>query len=171
MASPESEFGAPDEAAVLQSMTLLATLSTAADLREVVTERRTGPDPTAQEERVVAVPHLYAAAQEVSSLTMQLLLSHVSITHRHEPDIAAVVRHFDQRMKLQRIARLTRSMHQRLLSLYPDVSEALTEEARQVERDGRALVDSDVETFADDLAPFLQRTLSLAAWVRHEIPW
>lgn len=159
------------EAAVFQSMTLLATLSTAAELHSTVEERRAGRDPTAQEDASVAVPHLHTATQEVRHLAMQLLLSHVSIVNQHEPDLAALVRHFDQRMKLQRIARRTRSIHQRLLSLYPEVSEELVEEARTVERDGETLIDSEIDAFAQQLTPFLQRALSLATWVRHEVPW
>ena len=101
---------------------------------------------------------------------MQLLLSHVNLRFDHDEASARAVRHFDERMKLRRIVRLLQGMHQRLLSLYPEVSEELVEEARVVHRDAEALLDSDVETFIDQLGAVLERGLSLAAWTEHELP-
>lgn len=169
MAKDSSEHTS-SEAEVLQSMTLLATLSTAAEVHYAVEERRAGRDPSAQEPHQVAVPYLRVAARELQELLMQLLLSHVNIRYDHDAALALLVRHFDERMKWQRIVRLLHGMHQRLLSLYPDVSEALVEEARIVHRDAEALLDDDVEDFAEHLGPLLERGLSLAAWTEHELP-
>lgn len=158
------------DCAVLQTMTLLATLSTAEEVRSAVAERRAGRDPSAQEPQQVAVPYLRAAASELQELLMQLLLSHVNIRYDHDEELATVVRHFDERMKLRRIVRLLQGMHQRLLSLYPDVSEELVEEARVVHRDAEALLESEVENFVEELGAVLERGLSLAAWTEHELP-
>lgn len=159
-----------EAAAVFQSMTLLATLSTAADVHHAVNERRAGRDPSAQEPRPVVVPYLREAARELQALLMQLMLSHVNVRHDRDEALALVVRHFDVRMRWQRAVRLFEGIHQRLLSLYPDVSEALVEEARLVYRDAEALLDEDVEAFVDALGPLLERGLSLAAWTEHELP-
>ena len=158
------------DAAVLQSMTLLATLSTAAEVHAAVSERRAGRDPSAQEPHQVTVPYLHKAAGELQGLLMQLLLSHVNIRHDPEADLALVVRHFDERMKLWQVTRLLQGMHQRLLSLYPDVSEELVEEARIVHRQAEALFDSDVDDFVEVLSDFLERGLGLATWTEHELP-
>ncbi len=160
----------PKEYAVLQSMALLATLSTAEDVRSAIAERRAGRDPSAQEPQPVSVLYLGEAATELQELLMQLLLSHVNLRFDHDDALALAVRHFDERMKLRRIVRLLQGMHQRLLSLYPKVSEELVEEARVVHRDAEALLDSDVESFIDQLGAVLERGLSLAAWTEHELP-
>lgn len=170
MANDCSEHSSPEEAAVFQSMTLLATLSTAAEVRHTMAERRAGRDPSAQEPQEVAASYLREAAGELQELLMQLLLSHVNV--RYDPDeaLALAVRHFDARMRWQRVVRLLQTVHQRLLSLYPDVSDELVEEARIVYRDAEALLDDEVEAFADRLASLLERGLGLAIWIEHELP-
>lgn len=170
MAKNSSEHTSSEAAAVLQSMTLLATLSTAAEVHDAVEKRRAGRDPSAQEPHRVAVPYLQRATRELQELLMQLLLSHVNIHYDHDEALALMVRHFDERMKWQRAVRLLQAIHQRLLSLYPDVSEALVEEARLVHRDAEALLDGEVEDFAEQLGPLLERGLSLAVWTEHELP-
>lgn len=157
------------EPAVLESMTLLATLSTAAEVGQQVQARRAGRDPAAQEPPDVAAPELHAAARDVQDLLMQLMLGRVHLEHRDEAEMAAAVRHFDALMKLRRTSRHVHTMHQRLLSLYPDVSEELVEEARIVEQQAETLLDADVATFVDRLDGFLERALGLVTWVRHEV--
>jgi phosphate uptake regulator len=73
-------------------------------------------------------------------------------------------------MKLRRAGRLIHGMHQRLLSLYPDVSEELAEEARHVHDDVQALVDDAAdERVVTDLEPLLERGVSFVVWTRHEV--
>jgi hypothetical protein len=61
-------------------------------------------------------------------------------------------------------------MHQRLLSLYPDVSEELAEEARQVHDEIQTLVDDGrEERVVSDLEPLLERGVSFVVWTRHEV--
>lgn len=158
-----------NEAAVLQSMTLLATLSTAAEVRHAVCERRSGRDPSAQEPSGIAAPQLRRAGADLQDIVMELLLSHVNLEHQHEAYLATVVRHFDERMKLRRAARLLQEMHQRLLSLYPDVSEELVEEARIVLSECERLLDSEIEPFLAQFGPFMNRALGFVTWVRHEV--
>lgn len=170
MAKDSLQHNSPAEAAVFQSMTLLATLSTAAEVREAMAERRAGRDPSAQEPHQVVVPYLRVATRELQALFMQLLLSHVNVRHDHDEALVLLVRHFDERMKWRRVVRLLQGVHQRLLSLYPDVSEALVEEARRVHRDAEALFDGEVDDFVARFGPLLERGLSLAAWTEHELP-
>lgn len=162
---------APASAAVLESMTLLATLSTAEEVRASVAERRAGRDPSAQAPTDLAAARLHEARESLMELLMQLVLGRVPLERKSEGDLAHAVRHFDLLVKLRRAERLVKTMHQHLLSLYPDVSEALVEEARHVHRLLRALreagsVDGE-ETSA--LPEVLEQGLSFAVWTRHEV--
>ena len=130
--SQQSSHEAPDSAAVLESMTLLATLSTATEVREAVQERRTGRDPAAQAPSDVATARLHEARRTLMDRLMQLVLGRLSLERLANDSLGHAVRHFDLLMKLRRAERLTKTMHQHLLSLYPDVSEELIEEARRV---------------------------------------
>lgn len=178
--SGDASADAPSEAAVLQSMALLATLQTAADVLSSVTERRAGRDPSAQEPASVAAPYLRAAAEELQQIHMQLLMSLVHARRAagggpledaaRRRVAAAAVRHFGDLMKLQRAGRLLQGTQQRLLSLYPDVSEELIEEARFVQRLCEKLREAEPDVFASYLPLFLEHVLSLTEWLRRELP-
>ena len=173
-------------------MALLATLQTATTVWEGVRERRAGRDPAAQEPAGQARAYLQAAAAELTRLHMQLLMAKIQVAPpdddaaapaEHSADekpgdssahMAATVRRFDLLMKLRRADRLLHGAHQRLMSLYPAVSEELVEEARRCRgalarlhgAPSRAPVG---EGFGEDLAFFLQRLLSFAAWLEREL--
>jgi hypothetical protein len=167
----ESDPETPQSAAVLESMTLLATLSTAADLSDAVAERRAGRDPSAQEQTDAAAHHLRRTGDDLMDLTMQMLFGRVHLAHESEEVLAAAVRHFDLLMKLRRAERALHAMHQRLLSLYPEVSEALVEEARLTHDAVADLVAAadDVEYVLTELEIVLERVVSFVVWTRHEI--
>lgn len=169
--SERSSNGAPDSAALLQSMTLLATLSTAEDVRASVADRRAGRDPAAQTPTDVAEARLQTAGDTLMDVLMQLVLGRVPLERREERDMAHAVRHFDRLMKVHRAERLVKSMHQHLLSLYPDVSEPLVEEARHVHGTLQALLDAEetTESEAPPLPDVLERGISFVVWVRHEV--
>ncbi|PSQ92377.1 MAG: hypothetical protein BRD30_02460 [Bacteroidetes bacterium QH_2_63_10] len=169
MSKPAPDEG-PDSAAVLESMTLLATLSTAATVRESVAERRAGRDPSAQEPADRAATRLRNAGRTLMDLLMQMALSRVPIEKQDDGHLSHAVRHFDLLLKLRRAERLTQAMHQHLLSLYPEVSEALVEEAR--------LTHDEIEQFLDTaptdaegphLSDVLERGISFVVWTRHEV--
>lgn len=167
--SERSTSGAPDSAAVLQSMSLLATLSTAEEVRESMAERRAGRDPSAQAPPDIAAARLFDAGETLMDLLMQLVLGQVP-RREDEDELAHAVRHFDLLMKLRRAERLVKTMHQHLLSLYPDVSEALVEEARHVHGEIEALLGTaSGETGAPALSDVLERGLSFVVWTRHEV--
>lgn len=160
----------PDSAAVLESMTLLATLSTAAEVGTSVTERRRGRDPAAQARSDLAAARMQTAGDELMELLMQLVLGRVPLEQESEPPLAHAVRHFDLLLKLQRAKRLVHTMHQHLLSLYPNVSESLVEEARRVHTRLRRLgEDTSLHTDKPELPDVLERALAFVVWSRHEV--
>jgi hypothetical protein len=160
----------PSSAAVLESMTLLATLSTAATVREGVEKRRSGLDPSAQEPADRAATRLRNAGRTLMDLLMQMALSRVPIEQQDDGQLSHAVRHFDLLLKLRRAERLTQAMHQHLLSLYPDVSEALVEEARKMHDEIEQFLDT-APTDADGphLSDVLERGISFVVWTRHEV--
>lgn len=195
---------APEDAdAALPPMALLATLQTATTVWEGVRERRAGRDPAAQEPAGEARAYLRLAVRELTRLHMQLLMAKVQATrisgneeasseppqNDDESDVAtelsasknpsagrlaATVRRFDMLMKLRRVDRLLHGAHQRLMSLYPAVSEELVEEARRCRNALSRLRSTpsstpDEEDFGDQLSFFLQRLLSFAAWMQREL--
>ena len=159
----------PDSAAVLESMTLLATLSTAATVRESVAERRAGYDPSAQEPADRAALRVRNSGRALMDLLMQVALSRVPLQQDDGP-LPHAVRHFDLLLKLRRAERLTKAMHQHLLSLYPDVSETLVEEARKTHDEIDQFLDT-APAAADGphLSDVLERGLSFVVWTRHEV--
>jgi len=162
--------GQPDTAAVLESMTLLATLSTAATVRESVAERRAGHDPSAQEPAARAAARLRSAGRTLMNVLMQLALSRVPLDQGDEHRMSHAVRHFDVLLKLRRAERLTQAMHQHLLSLYPGVSEELVEEARTThDVVDRFLDTAPADTEGPHLSDVLERGVGVVVWVQHEV--
>jgi hypothetical protein len=148
-------------------MTLLATLSTAEEVRESMAERRAGRDPSAQAPPELATARLHEAGDTLMDLLMQLVLGQVP--QEDDEQLAQAVRHFDLLMKLRRAERLVTTMHQHLLSLYPEVSEALVEEARHVHGKIDTLLDTDSGAAPPPALPdILERGLSFVVWTRHE---
>jgi hypothetical protein len=169
MSEPSSDTQ-PDSAAVLESMTLLATLSTAATVGESVAQRRAGRDPSAQEPADRAAARLQNTGDTLMDLLMEMALSRVPLEQRDEEPLPHAVRHFDLLLKMRRAERLTQTAHQHLLSLYPDVSEELVEEARRTHDEiERFLETAPAGTDGPHLSDVLEQGMSLVVWVRHEV--
>lgn len=156
-------------AAVLQTMTLLSTLSTAVEVGHALRERRAGRDPSVQEEEGTVRLFLETAAGELEELLMRLQasLAHAA-WHDGEGNHAGLVRRFDDLMLLHRMDVLLGVMHQRLLSLYPGVGEALVEEARVLQGAGRAAA-AEGDGFSEAASRFVEQGLAFAAWVRQAL--
>jgi hypothetical protein len=201
LSSPDDPGGETDT--TLPPMALLATLQTAWTVKGAIGERRAGRDPAAQQSADDARAYLAEAARELTRLHMQLLMAKVQAARplpsassqsdglppdglppdgkpgdeNPEPPArgrrVAMVRQFDVLMKLRRTGRLLHSAHQRLMSLYPAVSEELVEEARRCRGELSTLdaVDdaSGEDRFGEPLTLFLQRLLSFAAWLEREL--
>lgn len=169
--SDRSSTGSPDSAAVLESMTLLATLSTAASVRESVAERRAGRDPSAQAPPARAAARLHTVGHTLMDLLMQVAQSRVPLVHQEDPPLPRAVRHFDVLLKLRRAEQCAQNMHQHLLSLYPNVSEALVEETRRT-RDAMARYIEQASEAArgPGLTEVLEQGIGVVVWARHEVP-
>ena len=66
-----------------------------------------------------------------------------------------------------RAARLLHLVHQRLLSLYPAVSETLVEEVRLLSAEAARLLEGDAG--AEPLAAFVERALLFLEWMESEV--
>jgi hypothetical protein len=147
------------EAGTYHAMLLLSTLSAAAEVWSSVAERRAGRDPSSQEDRSVVEPFLRNASRELQQMTMRLRASLVyASSQAEEPDDrrSAAVRRFNDLMTLHRIGRVLHVVHQRLLSLYPEVSERLAEEARLLERRCELLIESEQPDLLDGSGAFME---------------
>jgi hypothetical protein len=196
LSSPDDPGGETDT--TLPPMALLATLQTAWTVKGAIGERRAGRDPAAQQSADDARAYLAEAARGLTRLHMQLLMAKVQAARplpsassqsdglppdgkpgdeNPEPPArgrrVAMVRQFDVLMKLRRTGRLLHSAHQRLMSLYPAVSEELVEEARRCRGELSTLDAVDdapgEDRFGEPLTLFLQRLLSFAAWLEREL--
>lgn len=157
------------ESAVLRSMLLLSTLSTAAEVWYGARERRDGRDPSGQETSKAAAAWVRAERKELQEMLMRLRAGLVYARH-HEAEAAEhLVRHFDALMTLARAARLLHRIHQRLLSLYPAVSEDLVEEVRILEGTCSHLVEADEEAFEDALGSFIEQALVCSVHLQQEV--
>lgn len=157
------------EAAVFQSMALLSALTTASAVWRAFRERRAGRDPSEQEAEVVVRPLLRGAARELSATLVRLRASLAYTAAHDQPHVAALVRRFDDLLALREVTELLQTIHQRLLSLYPAVSEDLVEEVRQLHRTGRALLEAEDDAFGADLAVFVERGLVALHHLRGEL--
>ncbi len=148
------------EAAVWQAMVLFSTLSTATSVWQAARERRAGRDPSAQEAKAFVQIFLRRAAGELQGQLMQLQASLIQAEHIDEEGyIAALVRRYHDLMALRRVTNHLKTIHQRLLSLYPDVNEALVEEARLLRDEGSTLLGDDADAYVARLRLFIHRAL------------
>lgn len=146
---------AQHEAAVLRSMVLLATFATASQVWKKIAARRAGQDPSGQEPAAVVRPRLAEAGREVDALILQLRRSWLYIAHQPEERLPALVRRFELLMMLNRLAGRLHLIHQWLLSLYPEVSEALVEAVRGLRDRAAALQEMGADQLPQYLDAFL----------------
>ncbi len=154
------------EAAVLETMAFLSTLTTAAEVRHRIRERRAGRDPSAQEATDFARHNLERTGREFQELLMRLHASLVRARFHDENRLAALLRRFDDLLKLNRAGRLLHLIHQRLLSLYPAVPEDLVERARLLEGECQTIGEAEDDAFLEALEAFLNGALGFTAQLR-----
>lgn len=155
------------EAALLRTMTLLASLNAAAEISFGMRERKAGRDPSFDEHSSVALPVLQEELQALKTLVFQLQSS-IAIAHKAEENqdqeeatrepTAEPVNRFIDLMRLQKAGSALQSIHQRLLSLYPAVDEDLAEEARVLKNTADELKDCETERFLAALSTFVDET-------------
>ncbi len=137
-------------------MVLLSTLRTASDVRRAMAERRAGRDPSGQEDSQPVRAYLRAALPSLRGLLSRLRVS--LIIDRDER--TAFVQAFENRLTLAHLARELHIVHQRLLSLYPAVPEALVEEARMRQQEAERLAVAAGSGFDRVLTLWIERTAS-----------
>lgn len=150
------------EAAVLQAMVLFSTLTTASEVWHAARERRAGRDPSEQEVITQVRGYLKAGIGELQALLLQLRASLIAGVTEEAPPVSRFVRRFNDLMTLRQVSGLLQVIHQRLLSLYPDVSETLLEEARVLYQDSGLLLDVDEALFGTTVEPFAEQAMVFA---------
>lgn len=150
------------EAAVLQAMVLFSTLTTASEVWHAAKERRAGRDPSEQEAAAEVRSYLNTAIGELQALLLQLRASLIAGLTEEAPPVSRLVRRFNDLMTLRQVSGLLQVIHQRLLSLYPDVSERLVEEARVLYQDSGLLLDVDESLFGTTVEPFAGQAMVFA---------
>ena len=140
-------------------MALLATLRTATDVRRSMLERRAGRDPSGQELEADVRADLAQLAPGLRGLLVRLRLE--LIVANAPDDRARLVHAFELRMGLSVLARDLHRLHQKLLSLYPEVSEDLAEAARLRQAEAARLLGLDGPGFPKLLRRCVDRTLAL----------
>ncbi len=156
-----------EEARLFEAMVLLASLSAAGSAWHRIAERRAGRDPSAQEADTVTRPYLHKATRDLSALLMRVQ-QNLALQAR-QTGLAALVRRFENLMTVHRLVQRLQVVHQRLLSLYPAVSEGLIEQARTLVADGQGLHDLPAEALPDHLTTFVARGLDFTAWLQREV--
>ncbi|MEM1041130.1 MAG: hypothetical protein AAGI91_00730 [Bacteroidota bacterium] len=138
----------------LHALVLVSTLRTAAEVQRALAERRAGRDPSEQEAAQPVRAYLRTAVPELRGLVARLRVS--LVVAREEQ--AALVQAFEDRLTLSRLARELHIVHQRLLSLYPAVPDALVEAARLRQQEAERLAVASGDGFEALLILWLDRT-------------
>jgi hypothetical protein len=140
----------------LGALVLLSTLRTAVEVRFAMAERQAGRDPSEQEDAPSVEAYLRDVVPELGSLVTRLRLSLV-VDRTDGAELAG----FEDRLALARLARELHVVHQRLLSLYPAVPEAIIEEARLRQREAERLAAASGGGFDRALERWLDRASGL----------
>ena len=83
--------------------------------------------------------------------------------------VIRLVRRFDNLLILQRISRRLHLVHQRLLSLYPEVDADLIEEARILGNKSIEVVETESESELSAFVLYLDRLLDFTAEVQRNV--
>ena len=115
-------------ATAFHAMALVAAARTALATARAVADRRAGRDPSGQEDGGRVRDDLTALVATLSGLTARLRLR--AAVGAPSAPAAALAQAFEDRLLLAELGREVRRSHQKLLSLYPAVSEDTVEQAR-----------------------------------------
>lgn len=138
------------ERLIAGSLVSLSTLHAAAEIVRRRADRARGIDPSEEESPPAARKHLRVTVRELEDLAFRLgaLQSEVLVS---VDELSRAVANMDSLLVLNRIAQLLEDVHRRLLSLYPEIDEAVIEQARQMAAACRSAVAQDGEIASDDL--------------------
>ena len=162
------------EAALLRTMTLLASLNVAADLAFGMRERKAGRDPSTDELEEDLLPALREEINTLKALFFQLqsslALSNAALSdaalseetefagNPGEHQATEPVLRFIDLVRLQKSGTTLHRVHQRLLSLYPAINEETAEAVRRLKNECEAIsnIEADIKApdFSEALAGF-----------------
>ena len=141
-------------ARALHALALVAAARSALGVAVAIADRRAGRDPSAQEPPATATADLRTAGATLAALTVRLRLHGAAPP---APDPARLAQAFETALVRADTAATLRRAHQKLLSLYPAVPEALVEDARRLASDADSpdctpgALAEGVATWLDDL--------------------
>ncbi|MFN3596990.1 MAG: hypothetical protein ACK41D_06940 [Rubricoccaceae bacterium] len=125
-------------AGALHALALVATVRTALAATLGIAERRAGRDPAAQEPPWTAGTDLALGVGRVAGLALHLRLR-AAAPPVGRAEATRLAQAFEDQLALAELARELHRAHQKLLSLYPDVPEALVEQTRRLHGRAEAL--------------------------------
>jgi hypothetical protein len=160
---------ASERLAFLRMLTLLATLTTAGEVRHAIRERRDGRDPSQQEEPKVVIPLLLQVGEELAALLLQIRASLVIAVVEGDGVVVAPTRHMLRVLRLNQVVHLLHRIHQRLLSLYPDVSEDLIEEGRLLHSESRAYIQDETDAGYEEQVELIDRLLDFTVRMERSV--
>lgn len=128
-------------APAFHAMALVAAARAAVGATRRIADRRAGRDASEQEDEQLVRADLRVLHGSVAELTVRLRLR--VVTGTPETEAAMLAQAFEDRLLLDDIGQRLRLAHQKLLSLYPEVSEALIETTRQLAAEALELATAD----------------------------
>lgn len=128
-------------APAFHAMALVAAARAAVGAARRIADRRAGRDASEQEDEWLARADLHDLHDTVAELTVRLRLR--VVTGTPDTEAAALAQAFEDRLLLDDLGQRLRLAHQKLLSLYPAVSEALVETTRQLAAEALDLATAD----------------------------
>lgn len=140
-------------------LALFASVSTAAEVTTTIRDRLSGRDPSAQEPNGAALSYLSDAVPEIRQVLFRLRTLLLGRRDRDDGPSSALMR-FPELMLLLRASRLLHRIHQRLLSLYPAVSEEQVEEVRVLELMAGRMLRGRTGDFEGHAFAFVERGLA-----------
>lgn len=125
---------------ILEAMTLLSVASTAFDLAQKQHEIREGRDPTTSESVLSVRAFIMESFSKLREMLGQIKIQ--SILNPVDKDEEDALAHcFHQKMLLVHIQNHFSVIHQKLMSLFPNVDAALVETARRLTIESEKLID------------------------------
>jgi len=145
-------------ATAFHAVALVAAARAALGVSRSIGDRRAGRDASAQEPEADVRTDLAVLRAELAEQVVRLRLRVVA--GLPEGEAAALAQTFEDRLLLDDVGRTLALAHQKLLSLYPAVSEALVEEVRQRAAEAGRRATSDA--YDRDLGRFAGHVADLA---------
>ena len=125
----------PNDSAAFHAVALVAAARSALQTAWRIGERRAGRDASEQEPEAAVRDDLGALRATLADDVVRLRLR--AAVGAPAGEAAALAQAFEDRTRLDDLGRTLALVHQKLLSLYPAVAEAVVEDARQLATEAR----------------------------------